>query len=299
MKEKINLFFSKFRSFFLNNKVVTLSTIFLFSVCLVVGMYFIPKTFAQPVKNIEVTSTNSNYEEKTPGAWKVNKSAKWIDKGVAEITFDVESILKSRSKYTDVIFVLDISGSMSGKKLERVKTDSIELIESLLSNNKNKVGLITFDSTSEIVSDFTSDKEDLIEKINSLSTKGTTNYYQALINVDNILKNYVKEKARECIVLFLTDGNPCEETQNEVGEYSYLKNQYSYMLLNAIQYEMGSAPTEAIKNISDNQYIADMETLNNVLFEASVTSIPYEKFEITDYIDNDYYGYKATITPSY
>ena len=34
----------------------------------------------------------------------------------------------TNNQYTDIIFVLDISGSMAGEKLERVKSDSKELI---------------------------------------------------------------------------------------------------------------------------------------------------------------------------
>ena len=41
-----------------------------------------------------------------------------------------------------------------------------------------------------------------------------------------------------------------------------------------------------IKEISDNQFIADMKTLNNVLFDASVSPIIYDTYQIVDYIDN-------------
>lgn len=61
------------------------------------------------------------------------------------------------------------------------------------------------------------------------------------------------------------------------------------MIINGIQYEMGSDILDPIKRISDNQYIADMETLNNVLFDASVAPISYDNFNITDYIDSEYF----------
>lgn len=200
-----------------------------------------PKIFGslQAIRSIEIFSERLNYQNTEPGAWKITKSAKWIKQGEAEITFILDSILKTNDNLTDILFVLDISGSMSGEKLERVKKDTTELIESLLSNDKNRAGLITFDTASEILSDLTNDKNLLLEKINNLEDRGNTNYYQALVNVDTVLTNYTKEDNRECVVLFLTDGYPNEDKPNEVGEYSYLKNQYPYININAIQYEMG------------------------------------------------------------
>ena len=79
-----------------------------------------------PVKSITITSNNVSYANEDKGSWKVEKSAKWTSNGKARITFDVDTIAKTSDKYKDVIMVLDISGSMNGDKLSRVKSDSIE-----------------------------------------------------------------------------------------------------------------------------------------------------------------------------
>ena len=260
-----------------------------------ISIYLITNTFAAltPVRSIIITSEKTSYENKEPGSWQVEKSSKWIRKGVARVTFDVDTTLMTEDKSTDIIMVLDISGSMNGEKLNRVKEDSIELIDSVLSNQNNKMALITFETTSTIVSDFTNNKNELINQINSLQVLGGTNYYRALVNVDNILKNYQKEDGREVIVLFLTDGYPNVDIPNQIGEYQYLKKAYPYLTVNGIQYEMGSAILDPIKEISDSQFHADMETLNNVLFDASVAPIPYDEFKIIDYIDNDYFTLKS------
>lgn len=265
---------------------ISVGILFLFA-CFII----IPISFAtlEPVRSITITSSKANYEDKESGSWQIEKSAKWIKKGIAEITFDVDTVLKTHNQYTDILFVLDISGSMDGDKLDRVKIDTVELITTLLSNNKNRAGLITFDSSSKIVSELTNDKDSLIEKINNLTVTGSTNYYQALVNVDTILKNYQKEKNRECIILFLTDGYPNEDIPNEEAEYRYLKNVYPYVTINGVQYEMGNDILDPIKKVSDNQYIADIESLNNVLFDASVSPAIYENFEITDFIDTNYF----------
>ena len=160
-----------------------------------VSIFFVGNAFAAltPTKSVIITSRNTSYEDKEPGSWQVEKSGKWVT-------------LMTEDRDTDIIMVLDISGSMSGDKLDRVKSDSTELIESLLSNQNNSVALITFDTASTIVSDFTNDVDALTNQINGLSVTGSTNYYQALVNVDTILQDYQKTNDKEVIVLFLTDG---------------------------------------------------------------------------------------------
>ena len=256
-----------------------------------VSIFFVGNAFAAltPTKSVIITSRNTSFEDNEPGSWQVEKSGKWVSKGKARVTFDVDTSLMIEDRDTNIIMVLDISGSMSGDKLDRVKSDSTELIESLLSNRNNQVALITFDTSSTIVSDFTNDKDTLINQINALEDTGSTNYYQALVNVDTILQDYQKTNNKEVIVLFLTDGYPNVDTPNQIAQYGYLKSQYPYITVNGIQYEMGDTILNPIKEISDNQFFADMETLNNVLFDASVAPIPYEEFQIVDYIDNRYF----------
>ena len=119
-----------------------------------ISIYFIGSAFAllTPVRSIIITSEKTSYENKKPGSWQVEKSSKWIRKGVARVTFDVDTTLMTEDKSKDIIMVLDISGSMNGEKLNRVKEDSNELIDSVLSNQNNKMALITFETTSTIVS---------------------------------------------------------------------------------------------------------------------------------------------------
>ena len=255
------------------------------------SIFFVGNAFAAltPTESVIITSRNTSFEDNEPGSWQVEKSGKWVSKGKARVTFDVDTSLMTEDTDTDIIMVLDISGSMSGDKLDRVKSDSTELIESLLSNQNNQVALITFDTESTIVSDFTNDKDTLVNQINALEDTGSTNYYQALVNVDTILQDYQKTNNKEVIVLFLTDGYPNVDTPNQIAQYNYLKSQYPYITVNGIQYEMGDTILNPIKEISDNQFFADMETLNNVLFDASVVPIPYEEFQIVDYIDNRYF----------
>ena len=259
-------------------------------ICMIVAISIPVFAKEEPVKSITIESEKLNYEENKPGSYKITKQAEWIGKGKARITFQVDTkeLIKENIN-TDTILIIDTSGSMTGDKLDKVKSDSIDLINKLLENPSNRLAMIEFNTEATILSDFTNNASELSNKINNLQTNGETNYYQALVKLDELLKTYQKEENRELTVLFLTDGYPCRDTPNEVGQYNYLKSEYPYLNVNGIQYEMGNTILEAIKNISDKQYNADMNTLNNVLIDASSLREEYNDFKITDYINTEYF----------
>ena len=280
----------KNKYFNLKNKVI-----FFLSFCILLILVLVsvlPNSFASlvPVKSISFESEKLSYEKNEAGSYKITKSAEWIAKGKARITFQVDTKeLKKENTKADTILIVDTSGSMAGEKLDKVKSDSIDLINKILENEESRVSIIEFNTNATLLSDFTNNVVELTDTINNLQARGGTNYYQALVKLDEILKNYQKENGREVLTLFLTDGYPGIDTPNEVGQYKYLKNEYPYITINAIQYEMGNTVLEAIKNISDNQFIADMDTLNNVLIEASAKTSLYDELKITDYINNEYF----------
>ncbi len=262
--------------------------IFIILLIIPVIIFFIGRSFSQlqEVKSVEIQS--NDYQE--PGSWHITKSAEWTGLGKARVTFDVSSVMKiDDGRYTDAILVVDISGSMKGDKLERAKSDAMELTNYLLSNSNNSIALITFDTSSTIVSNFIHDKEIIINNLDNLHEQENTNYNSALQNVDVIMDNYIQKENTDLVVLFLTDGYPNVDTPNQVATYHMLKDKYPYMTINGIQYEMGIDIIQEIKNISDRQWVADQDTLHNVLFDASLSSINYDNFVITDYVNDDYF----------
>ena len=240
--------------------------------------------YTNEVDSIEINSELYN----DVGSWNINKSAKWTSSNTAEVTFDVNSIRKTNGNKKDIILVLDTSDSMSGDKINKVINDTKELINEVLSNSGNRIAIITFDTTSTIVSPFTNKKDDLIKKLNEIEVKGCTNYNAALKNVDIAMNGYVKEKGKDIVTLFLTDGYPNEETPNQLGAYEVLKDKYPYMRINGVQYELGETIIKEIKEISDEQWNANQKTLNNILFEAAVSPLRYEKYIVSDYISEDF-----------
>mgnify|MGYP004459917961 FL=1 len=240
--------------------------------------------YTNEVESIKINSSLYNDE----GSWNINKSAKWTSSNTAEVTFDVNSIRKTNGNKKDIILVLDTSDSMSGDKINKVINNTKELINEVLSNSSNRIAIITFDTTSTIMSPFTNKKDDLIKKLNEIEVKGCTNYNAALKNVDTVMNGYVKEKGKDIVTLFLTDGYPNEETPNQLGAYEVLKDKYPYMRINGVQYELGKTIIKEIKEISDEQWNANQKTLNNILFEAAVSPLRYEKYIVSDYISEDF-----------
>ena len=256
--------------------------------CMIVAISIPVFAKEEPVKSITIESENLSYEENKPGSYKITKQAEWIGKGKARITFQVDTkeLIKENIN-TDTILIIDTSGSMTGDKL---KSDSVDLIQKTLQDNNNKIGIIEFNDNASIVSNLSNDISDLTNKINSLTASANTNYYQVLVKLEELLKTYQKEDNKELAVLFLTDGLPNINTPNEVGQYKYLKSEYTYLNINGIQYEMGNTILEGVKKISDKQFIADMNTLNNVLIDASSPRESYIDFEITDYINTEHFN---------
>ncbi len=277
-----------------NVKFLLFFAIALGLVCIMVEIFMNSYASMEPIERISFTSQVLDYSKGEPGSIQVNHGAKWISSNQASIRFDVHTTQKMNDQSRDVILVLDISSSMEGNDLDHVKQDTVYLLDSLLSNMDNQVSLITFSSTSEIVSEFTNNKETLTEKINSLTVSEDTNYYQALTNVDILLSNYQKETDRDCFVLFLTDGYPSEDVSEGVEKYKDLKSKYSYLTIHAIQYEMGDTILDPVKEISDRQFVANQNSLQDILLDASKVAVSYKKFILTNIIDSEYFEIEST-----
>ena len=267
---------------------------------LALGFLIFNKTLSElkPIPKVTFKSQNLDYDKKEPGSFKVDKSAKWIGEGKAKITIDVNSIRKESSQAKDIIFVLDVSGSMRGDKLNQVKKDTTDLVTAVLNNPRNRTALITFELSAKLISGFTSNKTEFLAKVNSLYASGETNYKAGLEETKKLLEGYKKEKGKDLVLLFLTGIFPSVDTPNEVVVYNELRQTYPYMNINAVQYEMGDNIQDSIKAISERPFLADMKGLNNVLFEAATNPVIYDNFVITDYISKHFKGTASKIKAS-
>lgn len=268
-------------------------TIFGFILFVFLLIFFISSSFAVsgPIKSIEIKSENLNYDTGEQGAWKVTKSAHWISKGKAKITFNVDSIEKSNNKNRDIVLVVDSSASMYSGGFDKVKTNISNVLNSLKNDkNTNRVALINFSDEATILSDFTTDLDSISALVSNITATGNTNYYQALIKVDEVLKNYKYNNSKDLSMVFLTDGYPNIDTPNESAQYTYLKSQYPYLKIRAIQYGVGDEILEPVKNISDKQYLAEESTVESIVHRAMFGALEYENFQIVDDVNSLYFN---------
>jgi uncharacterized protein YegL len=103
-----------------------------------------------------------------------------------------------------ILLIMDCSGSMKGNKIEEAKNYSIEFINNLPQDIEISL-MAYFDCGDiEILSDFTRNKDFIINKITNLSTKSGTPMFRAI----NLALDYINRNARydSKVIILLSDG---------------------------------------------------------------------------------------------
>lgn len=110
----------------------------------------------------------------------------------------------------DLLILSDFSGSVKGH--EKFITDAIKQFSEQfeLSEQGIKIGVIAFETESYLVSPLTSDRDELNDRIRTLSkikANGGTNLIGALMRADSELMNHGRIGYRQVIVI-ISDGAP-------------------------------------------------------------------------------------------
>ena len=259
--------------------------IFILLLIVPIIIFFVGRSFSYPAEQEQrvVFIDSEDYDE--PGSFEIYRYVTWYEYDKATMRTEIDSILKTEdNRYKDIIIVLDTSGSMDWWRNYITSYNIYELSEYFLSNFVNRMALITFDTDSTIKKGFTSDKNEFLNALNINTSVGETNYNAAFKNIDVVMEDYIPKENTDLITLFITDGKPNVDTPNEVATYNLLKEKYPYMTVQGIQYEMGDEVVQELKNVSDNQWCANADTLRNVLFDATTHPVSYENYILTDYI---------------
>ena len=152
-----------------------------------------------PVESVTIKSTTKKYDVNEPGAWKLTSTATWISKEKINLNLKINSKSKVNYDALDTILVLDNSNSMDENKWLPVKKACQNLIKTNLTNIKNRMALITFNSSANIMENFTNDKDKLLFDLENIDFLNGTNYYQSLTKISEMLTNYQKEDNRELL----------------------------------------------------------------------------------------------------
>merc|ERR1712141_414555 len=125
-----------------------------------------------------------------------------------------------------VIFVIDISGSMGGRKLQQTKDAMTTMLDKMSEKNIDNFNIILFSSTISVwnngndsdvsysISKMNGDVGPAYDYVLGLEIEGSTNINDALLEAINIAKNVKKaeeiDSKTQQMIVFLTDGQPSE-----------------------------------------------------------------------------------------
>ena len=127
----------------------------------------------------------------------------------------------------NVILLIDVSGSMSGTRIQSAKEAAVSVVNTL--SNSDFVGVVSFASKAEtlhstkVLRATNKTKDKIIDEIEDLQANGKTNYEAALRKGLRMLELAEDDeygapcKNGENIVLFLTDGEPTEGVETAEG----------------------------------------------------------------------------------
>ena len=119
----------------------------------------------------------------------------------------------------DIVFILDVSGSMAGEKIEQSKEALKYCINHL--DKKDRFNLITFSTESKLFKknlvDVSEYRKDALKYIDEIEAKGGTNINEALLQA--LEMEY--KKNRPLSIVFITDGLP---TVGETNIGNIIKN---------------------------------------------------------------------------
>jgi len=125
--------------------------------------------------------------------------AKGIEKKIENFTLRPLDVVKVPI-YTVVI--IDKSGSMKGDSIKEARLGSVEFIKMM--KTEDRAGLIEFDTNVNILSEFTLDKNSLIERIKSIKVGTDTALIDAINSGVNMFDSAPDKIVK--IILVLTDG---------------------------------------------------------------------------------------------
>ncbi len=124
-----------------------------------------------------------------------------------EITLAISGDCPLADGRSDILLLVDTSGSMAGAKMGAARTAALEFVGQL-DYSRNQVGLITFASEAELVQPLTSNPRQLLRAIPDLGDDGGTNMLAAMRMAEaELFGDHARADARKVLIL-LTDGRP-------------------------------------------------------------------------------------------
>lgn len=122
---------------------------------------------------------------------------------------------------TDFILLIDVSGSMSGRKIEEAKKACIKLIQNTLDLSTHRLGIIAFGSHIKELCKPTQNRAELMYAVDRIVIEGSTNMSGAISRANDELAHSKNKKA----IIVITDGDPDSKSEtNKCAKIAQSKN---------------------------------------------------------------------------
>lgn len=151
--------------------------------------------------------------------------------------------VRTTSSNRDIVLVLDVSCSMSGTPMEETKKASTNFVSTILKEDAS-IGIVTYDDSSTMLSDFSTDEVALKSITEFIDDGGGTNIEAGLQMAEGMLSTSSAEKK---IIVLMSDGSPNEgKVGDELIAYAdTIKEQGIYIYTLGFFESMGGSKSSA------------------------------------------------------
>jgi surface protein len=201
-------------------------------------------------------NTYSDGGQSITGVYEVTSETRWIDYATARTTIRLKSDIEKNQKASDVLYLVNNSRGMTDS-MDLTKEKLNGALMNLMESGNNRAAVMTFNTKTELLSDFTNDTAVISNAINSIETESHTDMAAAFNGVRDFLASYEHQTNRNVIVVLVSAITPDYGENSGSIAYYYLKRDYPFVDIAAVQYQM--YPGRVLAAYSDRQYFANEE----------------------------------------
>lgn len=164
---------------------------------------------------------------------------------------------------TDFFLLIDVSGSMRGRRIEEAKKACIKLIQETLDLSVHRLGIICFGDSIDALCGLTQEKSELMLAVDRLEAYGGTYMAEAIDLASRLLSGKSNKKA----IILITDGEPHSVSNTKEAANSIMKNGVSIAAIGVQDADMDFLST-IVKDSTLVFKVSNIEKLSDTFGQA-------------------------------